>query len=69
MMAEAYSWVLALPPKSPVRALPSARVSKMAVSIREACSVNPMCRNIMMEERSRAVGLARALPAISGAEP
>ena len=68
MMAPAYSWVLDFPPKSPVSDLPSASVSKIAVSILAACSFSPICLNIMMELRRRAVGLARAFPAISGAE-
>ena len=39
----------ALPPKSPVICLPSARVSKMAFSMRFAWSVRDMWRSIMME--------------------
>jgi hypothetical protein len=68
IMAPAYSCVFAFPPKSPVSAFPSASVSKIAFSILDAWSFNSICLNIMIELRRSAVGLARAFPAISGAE-
>ncbi|KAH3668331.1 hypothetical protein OGAPHI_002085 [Ogataea philodendri] len=44
-------------------------VFKTAFSIWSAYEFNPMCLNIIQEESKRAVGLARPLPAISGADP
>nr|POE60658.1 hypothetical protein CFP56_77607 [Quercus suber] len=49
--------------------LPSARVLNIAAWILSACSFKPMCCSIMIEDSSSAVGLARPLPAISGADP
>ncbi|ANB14691.1 hypothetical protein AWJ20_2296 [Sugiyamaella lignohabitans] len=49
--------------------LPEAMVSRTAFSILAASSLRPMCLNIITDESSRAVGLAKPLPAISGADP
>jgi hypothetical protein len=38
---------------------------RAAFSIFVACSVRPMCRNIIKEDKRRAVGLARPLPRIA----
>ena len=49
--------------------LPSAIVSSVAFWILEAMSFSPMCRSIMTELMSKAVGLALSCPAMSGAVP
>ncbi len=48
---------------------PSEMVANTAFSIRLAWSFRPMCRSIMMLLSKSAVGFARPLPAMSGAEP
>mmetsp|Transcript_39788 Transcript_39788/g.88439 ORF Transcript_39788/g.88439 Transcript_39788/m.88439 type:complete len:223 (-) Transcript_39788:615-1283(-) len=69
MMAFVKSEVVELPPRSLVRYLPSAMVLSTALWILSAVSMWPMWRSIMQPLSSRAVGLARFLPAMSGAVP
>ena len=57
-----------LPPMSGVR-MPAARVARSARSTESACSGRSRCRSIRIAESRSAVGLARSLPAISGAVP
>mmetsp|Transcript_5576 Transcript_5576/g.15015 ORF Transcript_5576/g.15015 Transcript_5576/m.15015 type:complete len:265 (+) Transcript_5576:483-1277(+) len=63
------SLVVASPPKSLVRYLPSAMTLRMACWMLSASLVKPLWRSIMMPDMARAVGLARSFPAMSGAVP
>merc|ERR1712128_34676 len=56
------------PPKSPVQ-MRARMVSKQARSIRSACSIKFKWRNIITDDSNNAVGLAKSLPAMSGAVP
>ena len=68
MMASVNCVVVEEPPRSPVLMEPLI-VSNVALSILSACSFSPICLNIMVAESNNAVGLAKFLPAISGAVP
>ena len=62
--------VEAVPFKSPVLfSGPEAIVFNTAASILSASAFNDMCLNIIQEDNNKAVGLAKPLPAMSGAEP
>src|SRR6185295_8541413 len=68
-MALVKSAVVALPPRSPVRAVPSAYTFSSAAWSRSASCGNCSQRNIITADMNSAVGLARPLPAMSGAVP
>lgn len=57
-----------VPPSSPV-ICPDAKQAAMASSMRCPSSFMPKCFSIMAEDNMAEVGLAKSLPAISGADP
>src|SRR6185503_4510750 len=61
-------FVLALPPRSPVRTLSLRSTSSTAFCTRFAFSCSPTWSSIIAAERINASGLAMPLPAMSGAE-
>ena len=68
-MALVNSVVLAFPPRSPVKYFPSFITLKVDSSIALPYSLNPIAFNIIVEDNNKAVGLAKFLPAMSGAVP
>ena len=67
MTASVKSVVVAKPPMSVVRTLPSRMTRKTADSIVLAYEWRPMWRSIIVEDSSIAVGLARLRPLMSSA--
>ena len=56
-------------PQRELKALEALKTAKTAFSTRFACSISPKLRSIITALKRTAVGLARPLPAMSGAEP
>src|SRR5258708_6725952 len=69
MMAAVRVAVVPVPPRSRVSPTPLSSVRRTADSTRRAGSGWPMCSSMRAAERSKAMGLARPLPARSGALP
>ena len=61
--------MVALPPKSPVKTLPSFNKVKIALSNLSADSFSPKYLSIITADNIIAIGFAIPLPAISGADP
>src|SRR6478735_6499005 len=61
--------VSALPPRSLVRSVRSARVRSIASTIDLPATFSPRCSSIIAPDQIAPIGLAMPCPAISGAEP